>query len=192
MLKKLCTLYLKTTGWTFKIDLPDELRSFILLGAPHTSNHDFIPAMALAQLLKRNAKFVIKSDWMKFPMNLMMKPAGAVGIDREKLKAVGNASTTDLMARLFKDYKDLVLMISPEGTRSPNSHWKTGFFYIAQKANVPIVLGYADFSKKILGVGPVIYPRDFQKDIHTIMEFYKEIKGRIPENFLLDHHYLQK
>lgn len=185
MLKSICTLIFKTTGWTFKSDLPDDLRSFIFLGAPHTSNHDFMPAMAVAKLMKRNARFVIKDDWMKFPMNLVMGPAGAIGLDRKKLKE-GSASNTDMMANLFKQFPELVLMIAPEGTRKPNDNWKTGFYYIAQKANVPIVLGYADFENKIAGTGPIIYPSDFEKDMTQIMNFYRNIQGREPENFRLD------
>lgn len=185
MLRAVCSLLFKLQGWTFKSDIPDDLRSFIFLGAPHTSNHDFIPAMALANHMKRNARFVIKSDWMKFPMNLIMGPAGAIGLDRSKLKG-GTASTTDAMAHLFQEYPELVLMIAPEGTRSPTNTWKTGFYYIAQKANVPIVCGYADFSKKIAGTGLVIYPSDFEKDMIEIMNFYRNIQGKRPNHFKLD------
>lgn len=186
MLRALGKLWYKYNGWTFKNEIPDDLRSFILLGAPHTSNVDLFAAMALAELMQRNAKFVIKNDWLKFPMNLLMEPAGAIGLDREKLKRLGNANTTDLMADLFKQYQELVLMISPEGTRSPTTHWKTGFYYIAQKAGIPIVLAYGDYQNKVLGLGPVIWPTDFEKDFQTILEFYKDIKGRHPEKFLLD------
>lgn len=189
MLKALCTLLLKAAGWKVNINVPDEVRSFIFIGAPHTSNYDFIPAMALAHLLKRNARFVIKSDWMKFPMNLIMGPAGAIGLDRKKLKS-GGASTTDTMAELFKQFPELVLMISPEGTRSPNPNWKTGFYYIAQKAGVPIALGYADYQKKIAGIGLLVYPTDFENDMKTIMAFYQQVKGQNPENFVLDARYL--
>lgn len=190
MLKAICSLMFKASGWKLQSDLPQELTSFIFLGAPHTSNHDFIPAMTLAHHLKRNAKFVIKDDWMKFPMNLIMRPAGAIGLNRDKLKEQGHASNTDMMADLFKQYPELVLMIAPEGTRAPNSHWKTGFYYIAQKANVPIVLGFADFEKKTAGTGPVIYPTDFEKDMKTIMAFYRQVKGCQPDNFQLDSRYL--
>lgn len=188
MLKETCTLLFKLSGWKFENNIPDDLRSFILLGAPHTSNYDFIPAMAFAYLLKRNARFVIKSDWLKFPMNLLMVPAGAIGIDREKLKE-GAQSNTDVMAGLFKEYKELVLMITPEGTRSRTAKWKTGFYYIAQKAKVPIVLGYADFKRKVAGTGPIIYPKNLEEDMRTIMKFYSAIPGKIPENFELDARY---
>ncbi len=189
MLKAVCVFIFKATGWKFKTEIPSELRSFIFIGAPHTSNWDFVPAMAMAHLLKRNARFVIKAEWVKFPLGLIMKPAGAIGLDRNKLKA-GAGSNTDLMALLFKEYPELVLMISPEGTRKPNENWKTGFYYIAQKANVPIVLGYADYSTKTAGVGKVIYPTNFEQDMIQITDFYREIKGCHPENFKLDKRFV--
>lgn len=188
MIKFACSLIFRLSGWKYEIHLPKDLRSFIFLGAPHTSNYDFIPAMSMAFFMHRNAKFVIKKEWLKFPMNLFLGPAGAIGIDRNKVKT-GSSSTTDAMAQLFNEYPELVLMIAPEGTRSPNESWKTGFYYIAQKAKVPIVLGFADFSKKVAGTGPVIYPTNFEEDMKKIMEFYSSVQGHRPENFKVDHRY---
>lgn len=181
---------LKASGWKFVSEVPDSLRSFVLIGAPHTSNHDFVPAMGLAHFMNRNAKFVIKSDWLKFPLNLVMVPAGAHGIDRSKLLEHGHKSNVEVMADLFQELSDFVLMIAPEGTRKATSQWKTGFYYVAQKAKVPIVLGFADYEKKIAGLGTVIYPSDFEKDMKAIMSFYQNIRGKIPSNFRLDERYL--
>jgi 1-acyl-sn-glycerol-3-phosphate acyltransferase len=191
MIRQFCYLVMKASGWKFVNKVPDTLRSFILLGAPHTSNHDFLPAMALSAMMKRNAKFVIKHDWLKFPLNLIMVPLGAHGIDREKNKLISKESNTEVMANFFKDFSELVLMITPEGTRRPTSKWKTGFYYIAQKAHVPIVLGYADFEKKEAGLGMVIYPSNFEQDMRKIMDFYRHIRGKNPQKFQLDERYSQ-
>ena len=83
-------------------------------------------------------------------------------------------------------------MISPEGTRSLNKNWKTGFYYIAQKAKVPIVLGYADYKTKTAGLGLVIYPEEVTKDMTSIMDFYKGMEGKFPEKFQLDEKYLEE
>lgn len=182
MVKRLFYYFLKGTGWKFDVNIPEDLRSFIFLGAPHTSNYDFFPAMGISHVMKRNAKFVIKNDWTKFPMSLIMGPLGAIGIDRSKLKG----SNTDIMSHLFTEYPELVLMIAPEGTRKPNENWRTGFYYIAQKAAVPIVLAYADYERKVIGTGPIIYPSDFENDMKTIMNYYRNIKGRQVSNFMLD------
>jgi len=79
------------------------------------------------------------------------------------MKSSSGAHTTDLMAELFKERADLVLMVSPEGTRSPNPHWRSGFYYIAKKAGVPIVLAYADYDQKVAAVGHIIYPLIFNR-----------------------------
>ena len=118
-----------------------------------------------------------------------MKQTGAIGIDRKEIKKNNSSNTTDLMAELFQKYKDLVLMISPEGTRKPNANWKSGFYYIASKARVPIVLGYADWAKKEAGLGKVIYPTNFEEDMKAIMDFYRNITGKHHQNFKLDERF---
>ncbi len=177
---------LQWCGWSYVNRVPDDLRSFVMIGAPHTSNMDFLPAMSVAHLMKRNARFVIKKEWLTFPLNYFFGPLGAIGVDRKAAKEGHPMSYTDSMANLFREYKDFVLMIAPEGTRSPNPHWKTGFYYIAQKAEVPIVLAYADFQNKEVGMGKVIYPKNFEEDMKEIMAFYQDKHGRIEKNFKLD------
>lgn len=162
-----------------------------MIGAPHTSNYDFIPAMAVSLKMKRHPRFVIKKEWLRFPFNLFFGPIGAIGVDRNVLKSK-SVNTTDAMAELFKVETDFVLMISPEGTRGPVKNWKTGFYYIAQKAGVPIVLGYADYKKKEAGLGMVIYPENFEEDMHKIMEFYNGMTGQVPGNFILDERFVQR
>lgn len=171
--------------------VPDDVHSFVMIGAPHTSNMDFLPAMSVAHLMKRKARFVIKKEWLTFPLNYFFGPLGAIGVDRKASKEGHPMSYTDSMAALFNHQDDFVLMIAPEGTRSPNPQWKTGFYYIAQKAGVPIVLAYADFKKKEVGLGKVIYPKNFEQDMQEIMSFYQDKHGRIKENFKLDEKFFK-
>lgn len=189
MIRRLFAWYFKLSGWEFVNNIPDDLRSFVFIGAPHTANYDIIPTLSVSHLMKRNARFVIKKEWTDFPLNLFFSPLGAVGLDRQQIKENKTLSTTDVMAKFFSDHEDFVLMISPEGTRSPVKQWKTGFYYIAQKAHVPIVLGFCDYKKKRAGMGMVIYPENFEHDMKKIMDFYREIKGYNPEKFLLDERY---
>lgn len=189
MLKLGCTLIFKLTGWKYVNVVPDDLRSFVFIGAPHTSNLDFIPVMAMVSHMNRNTKFIIKQEWLKGPIGALIKRTGAIGIDRKKIQQNANSNTTELMSELFQKYQDLVLMISPEGTRKPNTNWKSGFYYIASKANVPIVLGYADWKKKEAGMGKVIYPTNFEEDMKNIMNFYRNITGKHHKNFKLDERY---
>lgn len=189
MIKLICTLLFKLSGWKFVNKVPDELRSFVFIGAPHTSNSDIIPALAMSWLMKRNTKFVIKSEWIRFPYSLLFRPIGAIGVDRKKIIKNGSNNTTDVMAQLFTTYKDLVLMIAPEGTRRLSPHWRSGFYYIAQKANVPIVLGFADYAKKEAGLGQVLYPTDYEKDMKSIADFYRDKTGKNTANFQVDQRY---
>lgn len=187
MLLSLFPRLMRLFGWKYVNLIPSSVKSFVALGAPHTSNYDFFPGMGANYYLK--GKFVIKSDWLKFPFGAIFKSMGAIGVNRELIKEGKVASSTDLLANLFKEYSDLKLLIAPEGTRSPVKEWKSGFYYIAQKAGVPIVLGFADYKKKEYGLGAIIYPTNFEDDMKKIMDFYRHIQGHTPKNFFLDHRF---
>ncbi len=102
---------------------------------------------------------------------------GGVPVNRSE-----NTKLTDEIAKSFENRKEMVMMVTPEGTRGYSPDWKKGFYFIAQKANVPIVLGFLDYSKKEAGFGPVFYPTgDVDRDIEEIKNFYRSKKGRFPE-----------
>lgn len=190
MIKFLCSQIFRLQGWTFVNHIPTDVTSFVMLGAPHTSNWDFVPAMTVAHRLGKTAKFVIKNEWLRFPMGLVLKPMGAIGVDREKIKAGVVTSTTDLMAQLFQKHQPLVMMIAPEGTRSANDEWKSGFWHVAKKAQVPIALGFADYATKTAGVGKLITPTEFEHDMREIMAFYRNVTPARPEKFKLDRRFV--
>jgi 1-acyl-sn-glycerol-3-phosphate acyltransferase len=97
---------------------------------------------------------------------------------------------TQAMINLFDDDKDLVVLVTPEGTRSLRTKWKTGFYHVAVGANVPIGLGYLDYKNKKAGVGKLVYPSgDMHKDMKEIMDFYKNIPAKHPELFSIDTDY---
>lgn len=189
MIKFVCSQIFNLMGWTYAQNLPSDTRSFVIVGVPHTSNWDFVPAMTLVYRSGLNARFVIKKEWLRFPIGLVLKPIGAIGIDRDKIKTGAVSSSTDLMAQLFQDHDDLSLMIAPEGTRSATNEWKSGFWHIAHKANVPLALAFADYKTKRAGIGLVLHPTDFEKDMRTIMDFYRSIHPCHPDKFKLDHRY---
>jgi 1-acyl-sn-glycerol-3-phosphate acyltransferase len=191
MIRYLCSLLFRFWGWTYKSDIPDDLKVYVAVGAPHTSNWDFVTAMTIMRHSKVRSKFLIKSSWMKFPMKYILAPLGAVAVDREAIQSGEVKSSTDTLSELFDTGEKTALWIAPEGTRSFRDKWKTGFYYIALKANLPIVLAYADWKTKTAGLGKVIYPTgDKEKDLREIMNFYKEMQGKIPEKFSVDTRYL--
>ncbi len=155
-----------------------------MIAAPHTSNWDFFYARAAFFLLGIPVRTTIKKEAMFFPMNLLLKFFGVIPIDRKKKEAglSRKSNMVDAMVQLFEDRKELVIMITPEGTRNYAPRWKTGFYHVAKKARVPIVLGYLDYQKKHAGVGPTVYPGDnIEDDMETIMNFYRQVTGKYPE-----------
>ncbi|HLW56658.1 MAG TPA: 1-acyl-sn-glycerol-3-phosphate acyltransferase [Bacteriovoracaceae bacterium] len=193
MIKKICHHQMLKRGWRFINNVPEEIRSFVVIGAPHTSNWDFFAAMFAFYNLDQKGyttRFVIKKEWTEFPFTSLMKSVGAWGLDREKVASGQFTNTTDLMSSFFKEEKNLILAIAPEGTRKPTETWKTGFYHTAVKAGVPIVLGFVDYSQKVCGLGKIIFPSSFEVDMKEIMSFYQRSWARIPENYLPDKRFL--
>lgn len=165
-------------------EYPENTPKSVMIAAPHTSNWDFFYARAAFFLLGIPVKTTIKKEAMFFPMNIILKFFGVIPVDRKK-KTGGLSrknSMVDAMVQLFEEREELVIMITPEGTRKYVPRWKTGFYHVAKKANVPIVLGYLDYKKKHAGIGPVVYPGDdIDQDLKTIMDFYRGVTGKYPE-----------
>ena len=190
--KRLARLIFWLVGWRMNQDIPEETQRCVILASPHTSNWDIFYARLGFYIMNIPLRFTIKREWLRFPFGLFIKPLGGMGIDRRPRKDTGERpSYIDLMAELFGQHDELAMMITPEGTRSKTDKWKTGFYYVAQKANVPICLGYLDYEKKEAGVGGVIYPSgDMEADMKKIMAFYAPIKGKNPDQFAIDHRYM--
>ena len=185
-------MFLKLKGWKIDPNLPEEAKgNCVLIAAPHTSNWDFPLAVSAMAHLGINIKFTIKREWMRPPAGWFFRAMGGIGIDRRpKVKGDARKSMVDTIANLFEGQKRLCIILEPEGTRSKVTDWKTGFYYIALKANVPILLGWLDYEKKTGGVGKAIHPSgDIEKDMAEIMCFYKDIKGKDPSKFSLDTKY---
>ncbi len=181
-------LFFKLLGWKVTHFLSNDIKKCVIVVAPHTSNWDFIFGMGAVGVMKLNQRFVIKKEWIRFPMKRLMLSLGALPIDRNK-NTVNNEkkSSVDAIADLFKEHDELRMVITPEGTRSRVEKWKTGFYYVALKANVPIALAFINYKTKSCGVDKIIYPSgDFKADMKQIMDFYKNIHGRNHQNFSLD------
>jgi 1-acyl-sn-glycerol-3-phosphate acyltransferase len=184
MLQSIFNYLFKKNGWHVKNGLPDGIKSCVLLAGPHTSNWDTVYALASLEILKVNARIAIKKEIMVFPFGPFLKGVGAISIDRKPKESNERITAVDAMANLYKTNDNLVLMISPEGTRSPVTKWHTGFYYVAKKANVPIVCSYLDYKTKTAGIGPVFYPtEDLDSIMKKVQEFYSTIEPKFPEGF---------
>ncbi len=180
-------------GWKLDDALLKEhnISRCVMLAAPHTSNWDGVILIAAFQKMGAPVRFTLKKEWLRFPLNYLIGPLGAIGIDRSpKDGSKDRISMVDAMADLYKDGGEMYIVIAIEGSRSPRDEWKTGFYYVALKAKVPILCGYLDYKTKIAGVGKIIHPSgDLEADMREIVDFYRDITPCIPENFVLDKKY---
>lgn len=191
MLRLLAKLFFKLSGWTLNPDFPEESDRCIMTAAPHTSNWDFIYTRIAFYILRIPVKVAIKRSWTRFPMGLIIKPLGGLGIDRRpKIAGKPRKSYTEAMANFFKEHEHIAMVIAPEGTRSRQEEWKMGFYHAAKLANVPITFGYLDYEKKEAGVGGVLYPSDdIEADMKIMMDFYSQITPKKPSQFVPDVRY---
>lgn len=174
-------LFFKILGWKFDFGVPlKEIPKCVLVAAPHTANSDFFYAIFAFWYVKIPIRFFIKDSYTKPWYGFIFRSLGAIGVDRTQ-----RGNLVDYAAGLLKQRDHLYLLNTPEGTRSRVEKWKNGFYYIAEKADVPIVLGYCDYSKKMAGIGHVVQQKGRAKEevLTEIQDFYKDIKGKFPENY---------
>ena len=181
MLKLLARLIFFVSGWKLDPASIRHIRRAVVIAAPHTSNWDIVYALAALRLLELPVKFTIKKEWVNSPMGLILRPLGAIPIDREYRKGK-KVSMTQTMIELFDRYEELIMVVTPEGTRQYAPEWKTGFYRVAEGANVPVLLGHLDYKNKVAGVGPAVYTTgDIDADIGKIKDFYRTKQGRYPD-----------
>jgi len=168
----LSSLILRIAGWRVVGSVPERQR-YVLIAAPHTSNWDF-PLMLMAVLkLGMDLHWLGKDSLFARPFGGLMRWLGGIAIDRSK----SNERVAQLAA-LYSRSEELVLLIPPEGTRSKVERWKSGFYYIALGAGVPIQLGFIDAGRRELGFGPLFQPTgDFAADLERIQAFYSDKRG---------------
>jgi len=178
LFRYLSILLLKLIGWRAVNQVP-LLNKYLVIGAPHTSNWDFVLFLLFGFKMRYNTRWLGKDTLFRFPIRGLMIRLGGIPVDRSKSNNV-----VEQMADYFNSVDELSVIIAPEGTRDKTVGWKTGFYHIAIAANVPIVLGYVDSSTKSIGFGPVFYPTgDIEADLEKIQAFYADKKGLIPDNY---------
>lgn len=168
---------LKLIGWR-AIGQPPEHRKFVLIGAPHTSNWDFPIMLMVVLKLRLRLYWMGKHSLFSLPVGGLMRWLGGIPIDRSR-----SHNTVDQIADLYREQDELVILIPPEGTRKKVERWKTGFYHIADKAGVPILMGYIDAAPREAGLADFFQPTgDAEKDMQAIRAFYAKKTGIRPEN----------
>lgn len=169
---------MRLCGWKLANKAPD-LDKYVLLAAPHTSNWDFVAFIAAALEARVTLNWMGKHTLFPKPLRPVMIWLGGIPINRQ-----ASQNMVQQVVSRFESEPNLVVTIPPEGTRSKVERWKTGFYHIAQGANVPVVLGWLDFAKKEAGFGPAFTPTgDLEKDLAEIQDFYKDKTPKHPELF---------
>ncbi len=183
-LRAVSKLVLKLNGWKVEGALPPSAPKCVMIAAPHTSNWDLPYTLMAAFVLDLKPYWMGKQSIFKPPFGPLMRWMGGIAVNRDKSSNMVAASAEALVAAEGA----LQLIVPPEGTRSKVRYWKTGFYYIALTAKVPIVLAYMDYSRKVTGLGPLFHPTgDIEKDMQAIKAFYAPFKGKNADQFDAQH-----
>jgi 1-acyl-sn-glycerol-3-phosphate acyltransferase len=166
----------RRSGWKPVGTLPPE-RKFVILGASHTSNWDFLVFLGTVHAVGRQVRFIGKHSLFRGAIGRFMRSLGGVPVDR--------SAPQDLVSQVveqFNAHDDFLLIVAAEGTRSRTTRWKTGFYQIALRAGVPIVCAGPDYPTKRGVFGPVIHPTgDFERDLAPAFAFFRTLRPRHPE-----------
>ena len=176
LIRRLLLAWFRRGGWSIAGTLPPDPK-FVIMGASHTSNWDFLVFLGAVQALRRKVHFIGKHSLFRWPMGGFMRALGGIPVDR--------GARQDLVGQVvaqFDAHDDFILVVAPEGTRSRTTDWKTGFYQIALKAGVPIVAAGPDFPTRRGVFGPVIRPTgDYAADMRPAFAFFRTLTPRHPE-----------
>ena len=181
MWKSICRwLLYRHLGWKKEVTAPHPDKYIICL-APHTSNWDMLLGQAYAGAEGLKINFLMKKEWFFWPFGPIFKRMGGIPVYRSQ-----HTSMTDNLAEAARNAQTFHLCITPEGTRSRNPEWKKGFYFIAWKAQLPILLYGIDYQQRLIKCTKAIMPTgNIEEDIREIKLYYKDFKGKKPENFTI-------
>lgn len=181
MLRTLCGwLLYKVCGWTKEVSVSHP-KKYIICLAPHTSNWDFVLGQLYSHADGVKINFLMKKEWFFFPLSALFRRLGGIPVNRQK-----KGSMTDALAETAQQSEVFKLCVTPEGTRKSNPEWKKGFYYIALKAGLPILLYGVDYERKLIQCTKVVVPTgDIDREMAEIKEYFKNFKGKHPEQFAI-------
>jgi 1-acyl-sn-glycerol-3-phosphate acyltransferase len=181
-MQKLGHFILRLFHWKVIGELPKD-KKYLVVVAPHTSNWDFAVGLFTRFAIGVKIHFLAKNQLFFFPLGVFLKLLGGAAVDRSKKN-----KTVDQVVEMFQSRDEFRLAITPEGTRSPVTRWKEGFYHIARQAGLPIVMVGFDYSLKTVVIKRPFWPSgDIEKDFPQVLEFFRTIKGRYPKE-IPDYH----
>ena len=171
-------IYYKVLGWKAEVHVPD-YDKYIICAAPHTTNWDLFIGKLFYGAIGRDTGFMMKKDWFFWPLGPIFRWMGGIAVDRGK-----KTSLVDQLVQIAKESKTFHLAITPEGTRKANPNWKKGFYYIALKAEIPILLYALDYAERRIVCTKTIIPNgNIEEQMKEIKDYYKNFKGLHPKQF---------
>lgn len=182
-MKLLWKAFLRSKGWNTTQRFPyHHLKKYIVIVGPHTSNWDFVIGLAYRNILDMNyVRFLGKAELFKPPMGWIFRKLGGIPVDR-----TASHNLVDAVADLFNKHDSFAIAIAPEGTRKKVDKLKTGFYFIAAKAVVPVIMVGLDYKHKTVRFSEPLYPSNQVEDFEKIHGFYRTIEGKVPELGLMD------
>lgn len=171
-------IFFKILKWKIEGEAPRHLKKAVFIVVPHTSWHDFYIGLLARRVLEMNIGYIAKKELFRFPFGWYFRWMGGTPLDRTP-----GQKKVEAIAGLFKQKDEFLLAIAPEGTRKKVLQWKTGFYYIAKSAQVPIVAIAFDFGHKKVRVSEPFYPTENEiSDFKNLQAFFKNVKGKIIQN----------
>lgn len=172
-------IFTKLMGWKLVHDFPQDLKKYVVIAAPHTSWQDFPIGILARNTSGVKINFIGKASLFKPPFGFIFKSLGGTPVDRST-----SNNLVDAIVNIFNEKEQFRLALSPEGTRKKVEKWKTGFYFIAKGANVPIVMATLDFNKKEVKVSEPYYTtEDVEKDFEYFHSFFDAKMAKKPAQF---------
>lgn len=170
-------IFCRLMGWKFEGAFDKNVKKCVVMVLPHTSWHDFYLGIFTRGISGVKINFVAKKELFRFPFGFYFRWMGGEPIDRSE-----SLNKVDAIVKAFENHEEFRLAIAPEGTRKKVNDLKSGFYYIAVKANVPIIPVAFDFGKKTVSIGNPFYPTGiYEADLKILLQHFEGVFGKIPE-----------
>ena len=179
ILRVISRVILKIIRWKIVGSIPSDQRKYVLIVAPHTSNWDFVLFVLTVSVLRLKPSVLIKSTLFVGPLGWFLRYCGGIAVNRSQAN-----SLVSYIASIYEEHEDFVLVVTPEGTRSPNANWKRGFHHVATAAQVPILIFYVDSVIKTIGIEGMMEPSDdVEGYVLKLKKFFDTKSGLKPKNY---------
>ena len=170
-------IFFRLMGWKIEGGIDSNIKKCILMVIPHTSWHDFYLGIFTRGIIGLEMNFIGKKELFRFPLNYYFRWMGGEPLDRS-----GNLNTVEAIAKIFENKDEFRLAIAPEGTRKKVSELKSGFYYIALKAGVPIIPVAFNFGKKSVQLGKSLnLSENYENDLALLVKHFEGVYGKIPK-----------